>query len=81
MKRKWDVGDEQTRKKCVEEVITRIEEQDGEAFGIIAAEDIITIVLQNLGPAVYNMALEDARKTIHDKLADIEVDLDLLRSS
>ncbi len=80
MKRKWDVSSEQARKKCVEEIITRIEEQEGAQFGVIAANDVIDIVLQNLGPDIYNLALKDARKLIQDKLEDLEVNLDLLKN-
>ncbi|HSW80560.1 MAG TPA: DUF2164 family protein [Candidatus Saccharimonadales bacterium] len=78
MQRKWDVSDEQTRKKCIDEVITRIQEQDGEAFGRIVAEEIIAIVLQNIGADIYNLGVEDARKLVQQKFSDLEIDLDLL---
>ncbi len=80
MKRKWDIGSKHDRKKCVEEIITRLEEQGEAQFGVIAANDIIDIVLQNLGPDIYNLALIDAKKLIQTKLEDLEVNLDLLKS-
>lgn len=81
MKRKWDVSTEQTRKKCVEEIITRLEEQGGAQFGVIAANEVIDIVLQNLGPDIYKLALKDAGKLAQEKIEDLQVGLDLLKSS
>lgn len=67
------------RKKCASEVLVRIEEQEGERFGIIAADEIIDIVTQNLAPDIYNSALEDVNKLLKKRLEDIEVDIDLLQ--
>ncbi len=78
MNRNWDVGDDQTRKKCIDEILTRLEEQGDEEFGRIAAEELIGIVLQNLGPDIYNLGIEDARKLIQQKFSDLEIDLDML---
>jgi uncharacterized protein (DUF2164 family) len=78
MKRKFDSFDKEIERKCVEEIITRIEEIDDEAVGIIAAQDIIAIVTQSLGPEIYNMGLADAKKLLQDRVADLETEIDLL---
>jgi uncharacterized protein (DUF2164 family) len=36
------------------------------------AERILTFFLQNLGPAVYNQAIQDARKYMTDRLDDLD---------
>lgn len=79
MKRKWDVSRSEMRKKCVEEVITRIEEQGDDQFGMIAAEEIIDIVLENLGPDIYNSALDATKKVVKQKVDDLDVEIDLLQ--
>lgn len=79
MLRKWDITDEQAKKQCIDEVLARIDEQGDAEFGVIAIQEIIDIVAAHLGPQVHNAALEDARKSIQAKLADVEVDLDILR--
>ena len=79
MIRKWDITDEQAKKRCIDEVLTRIDEQGDAEFGMIAVQEIIDIVAAHLGPQVHNAALEDAKKSIQAKLADLEVDLDVLR--
>ncbi len=78
MNRKFDGGSEEVKRKCVAEVIARVEEIDGDEVGIIAAQDIIDIVTQNLGPEIYNMGLHDAKKLLQERFADIEMGVDLL---
>lgn len=79
MKRKWDTDNAELNQKCVDEVITRIDEIE-DSVGVIAAQEIIDIVLENLGPEVYNRGVADAKKAIQEKFLDIEVDLDSLKN-
>ncbi len=81
MKRKFDSVSKETEKKCINEVITRIEEIEGGDVGIIAAQDIIEIVTQNLGPEIYNNGLNDAKKLMQGKFTDLETDISLLEQS
>ncbi|CAN5430104.1 hypothetical protein BH10PAT3_BH10PAT3_0530 [soil metagenome] len=64
MIRKWDTANKPLYKKCVDEVITRIEVMDGNLVGEIASQDIIDIVTENFGPEIYNTALRDAKKLL-----------------
>ena len=79
MKRKWDVSSDEIRKKCVDEIISRLDDQGFEA-GLITAEDIIDIVAQNIGPDIYNSALADVKKLLQERLGDLETDIDLLEN-
>ncbi len=81
MHRKWDNISEDLQKKCINEVITRVEEIDGESVGIIAAQDIIDLVTQNFGPEIYNTGIRDAKKLLQERFHDLEVDVDLLEQS
>lgn len=82
MIRKWDTDNEQLSRKCLNEVIARVQDiDDPERVGIIAAQDIVDIVLQNYGPEIYNKALADAGKMLGEKLQDIEYGLDELKQS
>lgn len=78
MKRKWDITNEDAQKKCIDEVITRIEEIESSTVGVIAAQDVIDIVVENLAPEIYNLGVQDAKKVIQEKMQDIEVDLDTI---
>ncbi|MBL8121783.1 DUF2164 family protein [Candidatus Saccharibacteria bacterium] len=81
MIRKWDITNEQEKKQCLEEILTRLDEQGDAPFGVLAAEEILDIVSQHVGPQVYNMAIEDAKNALRTKLADLEIDLDMLGTS
>lgn len=76
--RKWDFASKETRDKCVNEVIARVEEIEGDAVGLIAAQDIIDIVTENLGPEIYNKAIQDAKRLVESQMNDLETGLDLL---
>lgn len=78
MKRKWDAVNDEIQKKCIDEVIARIEEIEGDAVGVIAAQDIIDIVTENLAPEIYNLGVRDTKKLIQERFQDIEVDIDML---
>jgi uncharacterized protein (DUF2164 family) len=76
MKRKWDTENEELQRKCVEEVIARIDEIGEAPAGVIAAQEIIDIVTANLAPEIYNKGVRDAGKLVSAKLGDV-VDIDL----
>jgi uncharacterized protein (DUF2164 family) len=64
--------------KTIDEIITRIEEIEDASVGVIVAQDIIDIVLENLGNSIYNLALQDASKIIKNKASDLEIEISLL---
>jgi uncharacterized protein (DUF2164 family) len=78
MKRKWDVSSPEIRKKCADEIIAYVSEHQDSELGILAAEEIMNLVAQNIGPDIYNLALKDATKILQTHFSDIETDLDLL---
>ncbi len=78
MNRKWDSANDELQRKCIDEVIARIEEIDDDMVGVVAAQDVIDIVTENLAPGIYNKGVNDTKKLITEKLADIDVDIDSL---
>lgn len=81
MNRKWNIENETAQKKCIDEVIARVEEIESSTVGIIAAQDIIDIVTEHLGPEIYNLGIRDAKKIVQEKLQDIEIDIDMLEQN
>lgn len=79
MIRKWDLTNEQARRQCLDEIIARIDEQGDAEFGVIAAQEIIDIVASHLGPQIFNDAVDEIKKSVEKKLADLEIDLDILK--
>jgi uncharacterized protein (DUF2164 family) len=73
MIRKWDTENKPLHQKCVGDVIARVQEiHDPETAGILVAQDIIDIVLENFGPEIYNKAIEDTATLLRDKFQEIE---------
>lgn len=77
--RKWDIKNKDLNDTCIAEVITRVNELDGENMGIIAAQDIIDIVMSHYGPEVYNKAVREVKDTLEGKFQDTLMDVDLLQ--
>lgn len=70
---KWDVDNKALNQKCIDEVITRIQEiEDSDNIGVVGAQDIIDIVLENMGPEIYNKAIDDVTKFLSEKFQEIE---------
>lgn len=80
MKRKWDVYSDETRKKCLDEIIARVDEIGDDGAGVIAAQDIVDIVVENIAPSLYAAGVKDARNAIQAKHDDLQVDLELLET-
>ena len=79
MLRKWDTENKELERAVLDELITRVQEiDDTTTVGVIAAQDIVDIVLTKLGPEIYNKGIRDAKKLIAEKLADIDIDLSTL---
>ncbi len=76
--RKWDVYDDEARKKCIDELITRVDELEGEAMGAIAAQDLIDIVVENVAQSIYEAGVIDARKIVETRTEDINIELGAL---
>jgi len=81
IKRKWDLSSDEVKKKCVDEIITWYDDIQGESVGIIAAEDLLSIITENIGPDLYNKGVKDAKDLLTNKMADLDVDLDILGRS
>jgi uncharacterized protein (DUF2164 family) len=53
-------------------------EEHGEKIGLIAAERFLNFVAFELGPAFYNLGVQDARKLIKDQMEHLETELAIL---
>ena len=80
MEVKLKIDNKEANDKCIAEIITRVQDiDDPETVGEIAAQDLIDIVIENLGSEIYNKAIADAGKLIDAKSADLTYELDELK--
>jgi len=77
---KLKIDNKEANDKCIAQIITRVHDiDDPEAVGEIAAQDLIDIVIENLGSEIYNKAIADAGKLVDVKSADLTYELDELK--
>ncbi|MFD0696988.1 DUF2164 domain-containing protein [Paenibacillus sp. GCM10027628] len=65
----------------VEDLQSHLESEHDISLGRLAAEQLVDYMLEQLAAPIYNQAIEDARKTLLDKMASLEDDLYALKIS
>ncbi|MBW5446523.1 DUF2164 family protein [Cohnella sp. CFH 77786] len=61
--------------EIMERVVTFFEEERSERIGELGAEQFVDFMLKELGPYIYNQALEDVRKLVTEKMNQIDDEL------
>jgi len=62
-------------KKVVEKIQLYMEKEYGEAIGELRAAFLLDFFVEELGPLIYNQAINDAQAFLQDKLIDLETAL------
>lgn len=66
-------------KEQKEPLVRRVQEyfldERGEEIGDLAAEFLLDYMIQELGPVIYNQAIQDAVKLVGEKMVSLEDDL------
>lgn len=79
MIRKWNITDETTQRRMIDEILARVQDiDDPETAGVIVAQDLIDIVVEHTAPRFYNQGVHDAKKIFTEKVDGIESDIDAL---
>ena len=74
----WDILPEDEKKKCLDAIIAHFLDERGEKIGVIAAEQLLDVVMEKIIWTAYNKGIDDAKTLLQEKFADINIDLDLL---
>ncbi|WP_243298983.1 DUF2164 domain-containing protein [Bacillus litorisediminis] len=61
--------------QIIEEIQRFFLQEKGDDLGIIAAENIFSFFMEELGPILYNQGVKDAKKLIIQHLLNIEDDI------
>jgi uncharacterized protein (DUF2164 family) len=78
MRRSWDPLAEEKRKAAIEAIIRFFSTERDEQIGVIAAEDLLEMLLQNVASEIYNRGVEDARRAIKERMESVDIDIDAL---
>lgn len=76
IKRAWDTLTDEERRSAINALVAYFSEEREEQIGIVAAGEILDIVLRTAGRAVYNRALDDTKPLLEQKLEDTLFDID-----
>jgi uncharacterized protein (DUF2164 family) len=63
------------KEQILSDVQSYFELERSETLGQLAAEQLVDFMIQELGPYLYNKAIEDARQSLLEKMANLEEDL------
>ena len=63
---------EDRMKIVIKEVQSYFNNEHEETIGELKAEMLVDFFIKNLGPKIYNQAIDDANSFIHDKLIDLD---------
>lgn len=75
VKRDWDVLSDAERRHAIGEIIGHFEKERGEKIGIVAAGQILDMVLRVTHSAVYNRALDTIKLFLEKNIVDIDISL------
>ncbi|MEP7167285.1 MAG: DUF2164 domain-containing protein [Candidatus Woesebacteria bacterium] len=74
-----DLLSKEDREKALKEITAYFLDERNEEVGVIAANDILDFCLQNIGPSIYNKAIDDTRTALKEKLEEWDYTLSELR--
>jgi uncharacterized protein (DUF2164 family) len=78
--RKFGWVSDETKKKCIDAIIFRINESVDDEIGMITAEDVLDLVTENIADDIYDRAIEDVKKLLNERHIDTNIEIDLMKS-
>jgi uncharacterized protein (DUF2164 family) len=61
--------------EIIERLIAFYDEERSESIGHLGAEQLLDFMIKEIGPFIYNKAMEDARTVVLQKASEIEDEL------
>lgn len=77
VKRSWDMLTEEQRKLATKAIVDYFAIEKGETIGVIAAEDLLDMFLQNSGKFLYNKGLEDAKTITRNQFEILDMEIEI----
>lgn len=67
--------DKDAKARAVKAIQKHFEERRDEEIGNLEAQFLLDLLLEQVGPAIYNRAIRDAQALMQDKLVDLDGEL------
>ena len=78
MSKSFDLLSEKQRKRVIEKIIGYFASERDEKIGVIAAEGILDMFLEEAGVGLFNRGVKETQKVIKTKMADLEIETELI---
>ena len=76
IKRDWDVLSDEERHFVIAELVGHFEKERGEKIGVVAAGQILDLILKLTHVASYNRAVDDVKAFLGDRFEQSMIDID-----
>ena len=80
MKEQFSLLSEEQKRKVINDIIAYFQDERGEEVGVIAAENLLDALSENLCKPIYNKGIYDATKLVEEKFSDLKMELDSLKT-
>ena len=77
VKRSWDILTEAQRKTAIEQLIRYFSSERNETIGVIAAENMLDMFLEQIGMMLYNKGVDDTKEFVKKSLEEVGVDIEV----
>ncbi len=77
VKRSWDILTPEQKQKAINDIIDFYSTEHGEEIGVIAAENLLDMFLQNIGANLYNKGVDDTKDLVKKRLEEVEMDIEV----
>lgn len=78
VKKSFDLLSEKQRKVAIEKIIDYFATERDEEIGVIAAEDILDMFLNSIGPHLFNAGVKESKKVIETYFQEINFNMEML---
>jgi uncharacterized protein (DUF2164 family) len=70
---------EEQRKVAINDIVDFYSTERDEEIGVIAAESLLDMLLQEVGPHIYNKAIQESKDFVKTRLEELEIDMEVLK--
>lgn len=67
------------KKMAIDQIIGFFETERGEKIGMIAAEEVLDMFLENIAKTIYNKGVSDCQKMIKDQLEELTFQMETVK--
>lgn len=78
MKKSFDLLTPKQRQTAIKRVIDYFSTERDERIGVIAAEEVLDMFLDEIGGELFNKGVKETKKLIETRMEDLSVETDLL---